>query len=330
MQDNSRPEFGVLLLQMGGPETLDDVGPFIKAMLSDKNIMDMCPAARLPLANLIATFRAPRSKRQYQAIGGGSPIGSITQAQADALAKSIAEFGKSVPVQVGMRYTTPSIADGVKSLVKQGVETIVALPLHPQWSKTTTGSAFDVVKQVVDSMDCPPAVIYIDEWAKEPGYIHAVADSIKEALAQIPAEELHKTRVLFSAHGLPESYVKRGDPYQVHVCRTVDAVMDVLDMPELSVVTTYQSRMGPVKWLSPSTSDQIQAAAGEGYSSLVIVPITFVSDHLETLYEINIAYRDLAAKAGVKHFVPAASLNESPTFIEALTRLVYRAVTLPK
>lgn len=317
---------GVLLLQMGGPATQEAVRPFLRRMLSDPAILSMPAAFRIPLATMISVFRAPRSRRQYAAIGGGSPIGAITAAQVEALDAALDRAGNPMPVRVGMRYTAPSIADGLASLGAAGVDRVVVLPLYPQWSNTTTGSSIAEVRRVLDRMDAPPKALFVEDWPDDPGYVGAVARTVRQALAEVPADLLPRTRILFSAHGLPVRYVEAGDPYPERVARTVAAVMARLGDGAPESTTCFQSRLGPVKWLEPSTTQAISRAAADGVRALVVVPVAFVSDHLETLFEIDREYRAVANEAGIAVFVRAPSLNDAPDFADALAGLVLDAL----
>jgi ferrochelatase len=326
MGSGSAERPGVLLLQMGGPGSQEAVRPFLRRMLSDPAILAMPAAVRIPLATMISIFRAPRSRRQYAEIGGGSPIGAITAAQAEALTEALARAGRPMPVRVGMRYTEPSIADGLAGLAAAGADHVVILPLYPQWSKTTTGSSVAVVRRVLDRMDGPPRALFIEDWPDEPGYVAAVARTVRQALAEVPADLLPQTRILFSAHGLPVRYVEAGDPYPERVARTVAAVMARLGDGTPEARTCFQSRLGPVQWLEPSTGQAIAGAAADGVRALVVVPIAFVSDHLETLFEIDREYRAVAREAGIAVFARAPSLNDAPDFADALAGLVLDAL----
>lgn len=326
MADPGTTRTGVLLLQMGGPASLDRVGPFLRRMLSDPAILAMPAVVRLPLAAMISVIRAPRSRRQYAAIGGGSPIGAITDAQAHALSSALNRAGHPMPVRVGMRYTEPSITHALNALVADGADAVVALPLYPQWSQTTTGSSFAEVRRVLGRMSAAPRVTFIKDWPDEPGYVAAVARTIREALAQVPAALRPQTRILFSAHGLPVRYVEAGDPYPQRVALTVAAVVAHLGAEAPQVATCFQSRLGPVKWLEPSTMDAIHQAADDGIAALVVVPIAFVSDHLETRFEIDREYREMAHAAGIPVFVRAPSLNDARDFADALAGLVTQAL----
>jgi len=319
------PDTAVLVLQSGGPDTTRHVRRFIRRMLSDRAILAMPGAVRIPLAAAIALFRAPRVGRQYARIGGGSPIRKHTEAQAARLEEALLRLGHALPVLVGMRYSDPSIEAAVERVRRMGgIRELVLLPLFPQYSGTTTGSAFAAVERA--ARDVPGLrLVPIPDWADERRYAEAVAGTIDTALSRLTLRGRRRPVVLFSAHGLPVRYVEDGDPYPDRVAATVRAVEEAMGdaMPRHSVC--YQSRLGPVKWLEPNTHDAILAAAAEGASAVVLVPIAFVCDHLETLYEMDVEYRAVAEGAGVE-FARAPALNDSAELATALAAVVVRAL----
>lgn len=320
------PDAGVLLLQMGGPENVDAVRPFIRNMLSDAAILAAPGFVRLPLAAWIAWRRAPHVRAQYRQIGGGSPIGAITARQAEGLARVLAEGGTPMPVWVAMRYTRPTVQDALAQAAGAGIRRLVLLPLYPQHSRTTTGSSLTQAVRAADRLAPALRRVVVEDWADDPAYVAAVARTVDEALDRLGPLARARSRVLFSAHGLPERYVQKGDRYPERVAATVSAVAGLLGgrMPDWGIA--YQSRVGPVRWLEPDTAAEIGRAAAEGIRGLVLVPIAFVSDHLETLYEMDVTYREQALAAGVTEFVRAASMNEAPDFLAALAGIVRRAL----
>jgi ferrochelatase len=295
-------------------------------MLSDPAILAMPGFVRLPLAAFIAARRAGKVRSQYREIGGGSPIGPITDRQARAVAAFLEREKGPMPVLVGMRYTEPSIANALAESVRKGLSRLVVMPLHPQWSDTTTGSAFREVHRVINGMRNAPEMSFIADFAEDPDYVAAVAGTVEEALGTVPTDLMPRTRVLFSAHGLPVRYVERGDPYPSRIEATTRAVMTRLGERNISHEICYQSRVGPVRWLEPSTETAIERAASDGIRAIVMVPVAFASDHLETLHEIDRIYRDMARNAGIPVFARAPSLNDRPDFTSALARIVLRAL----
>lgn len=322
LRTDPHQDTGVLLLQMGGPATLKDVRRFLFRMLSDPAILAMPGPIRLPLAGLIALLRAPKVRKQYGSIGGGSPIVRTSLRQASALAEALEAAGHPLPVVLGNRYVPPTIREAVRTLADRGVKRLLALPLYPQYSETTTGSAFREVRKAIRSQAREMELLEIRDYADHSGYAAAVAETLNQALGTLSPEDLANARILFSAHGLPVRYVEAGDPYPERVAASVDAVLSAAGTAVPDHATCFQSRVGPVEWLSPSTEDSLAESAQKGVTSVIMVPISFVSDHLETLYEMDRLYRDLAARSGIGKFVRVPALNESRTFINALTGIV--------
>ncbi len=302
---------GIILLNLGGPETLSDVRPFLYNLFSDREIIPLGPRPlQRPIAFLISIFRAPKTKAAYKLIGGGSPIYEITLKQADLLSKSLG----GMPVYVGMRYWRPFIDDEIKRAKADGITKLIGLSLYPHYSRATTGSTREVF--LAASSKAKIETDFIDYWYDHPLYIRALVELISKDLNWADV-------LLFSAHSLPESFIKEGDPYLDHIIGTIKAVMSELKRVRKvpPYMLSFQSRSGPVKWLEPSTDEAIKELARKGAKNILVVPISFVSDHIETLYEIDILYRDMAEKEGVNlHRVD--SLNTYPLFIEALKDLV--------
>lgn len=321
------PDTGVLLIQMGGPASLAEVRPFLRRILSDSAVVALPSFLRNPLALLVSWTRAPCVKRQYAAIGGGSPITRITMAQAAGLEEALALAGHPMPVLVGQRYSTPTIRDALERARGMGLSRLVILPLYPQFSETTTGSAWREAVRV-RSMVAPGMRLHlVRDHADHPGYVRAVAATVREAMSVLSEEGRSKARVLFSAHGLPVRYVERGDPYPDRVVASVRAVVARLDdeMPDFAIC--YQSRLGPARWLGPSTREALKHAARDGVTGVVLVPISFVSDHLETLYEMDILLRKEALTLGIREVVRARSLNASKAYMATLAQIVISSLT---
>jgi ferrochelatase len=316
----------VLLLQLGGPSSRAEVRPFIRRMLSDPAILAAPAFVRLPLAAWIAWRRAPMVIGEYNRIGGFSPIGPITAAQAAAVERALAAAGRPLPVGVAMRHAAPSTADAVGRAVAAGARRLVLVPLYPQYSHTTTGSAFAEVDQVLARLPVRVETVRVRDFADDPGYIAAVAATVETALDGLDEAGRRDPVILFSAHGLPIRNVERGDPYPERVAATVAAVTARLGHRAARFVTCFQSRVGPVRWLEPSTRDALRDAAAACATAVVQVPIAFVSDHLETLYEMDVEHRELARDLGIPAFARARSLNDDPAFAAALARLVLQVV----
>ncbi len=316
------PDTGVLALQMGGPATLAEVRPFLRRMLSDPAVVALPGPLRVPLAFAVSWARAPRVRRQYEAIGGGSPITRLSLAQAARLEEALNAAGHPMPVLLGQRHARPTVREAVAQAWGMGIARLVLLPLYPQFSETTTGSALREVGRVARKVAPEMRLHPVRDYADHPAYARAVAETVREALDALSDEGRSNARVLFSAHGLPVRYVSRGDPYPERVAASVRAVVARVgeQMPRFTVC--YQSRVGPARWLGPSTREALEQAAREGASAVVLVPISFVSDHLETLYEMDILYREEARALGIREVVRARSLNDSRSFASALAQIV--------
>lgn len=306
----------LILLNMGGPDSLDAVEPFLYNLFSDRELIQLPAGALLqkPFAKLISHFRAKRVVENYRTIGGRSPLLEWTQKQAAGIAERL----EHVRPYVIMRYWHP-LADAVLEEVRQaGIERAVVLSMYPHYTGATTGSSVNDFKRAAAKVH--PGLDYqlIEDWYDWPAYLDALANRIREGLAGGPEDET--LRILFSAHALPQKFIDRGDPYQEHVMATVEGVMQrVGDYPW---EVAFQSRSGPVKWMEPGTEEMIGKLAKEGCKSLLMVPISFVSDHIETLEEIDVEYRDLALAHGISNFRRAPSLNDHGDFLQALADLV--------
>lgn len=318
---------GVLLFNLGGPETLDDVKPFLFNLFSDPDIIRLpIKAIQKPLAWLIATSRYKKSSGYYAKIGGGSPLRRITDEQARALKEALERRGIRAGVYVGMRYWAPFTEEAVARIERDRVTHLVILPLYPQFSISTTGSSLNRLRDILSKGGYGPArASVVCSWETDPGYVSALARSVEEELARFPDRSPSKTHILFSAHSVPVRYIEEGDPYLDQTRKTVSACMRLLgeDRPHS---LSFQSKVGPVKWLQPSTEEAVRRLASEGASQVLLVPVSFVSEHIETLYELDILYRDVAAETGIEHYRRVGALNCRPDFIDALARLVERAV----
>ena len=320
----------VILLNLGGPDSLAAVEPFLYNLFSDPDIIDF-PGSflfRKRLAKLISTRRAPMVEKQYAKIGGKSPIKEFTLRQADLLEERLNER-VDARVLVAMRYWNPSTDDAIDAVLAEGIEKVVLLPLYPQFSKATTVSSSKewekraTERGVAENFD----VVAIDHYHTNDRYVQAIVERINEGLERFPAEIRDQVTIIFSAHGTPMKLVRSGDPYSGHIKETVAAVTASGGYTQPQTLC-YQSKVGPLKWLTPSTPDTVKRLAGEGVRHMLIVPIAFTSDHLETLFELNIEYRRVAKEAGVEQYEMTEGLNDSPTFIDALANLVFEKLGL--
>ncbi len=313
---HTKKKLGVLLLNLGGPDKLQDVKPFLYNLFSDRQIIKLGPSfLQKPIASFIAWRRAPKSIECYRKIGGGSPIGHITASQARALESSLA-YDLSCPVRVCMRYWSPFSHEAVKNFLKEGVEEIIALPLYPHYSVATTGSSFTDLEKSIDKNNKTIKLHKIKSWPEQPSYIAALRQKIEKGLKLFPTKQ--SVQIVYSAHSLPKSFIDKGDPYVEHLNKTISALKAVSGLHGL---LCYQSRSGPVEWLEPSTPDTLKALASNGCKNILMVPLSFVSDHVETLYEISMLYKEKALKLGMQ-LECTEGLNDNPVFINGLKELI--------
>ena len=319
-------ERGVLLLNLGGPETLEDVRPFLYNLFSDPDIIRIGNGVlRRMLAWTIATARQGKSRALYRKIGGGSPLRRITEEQAAALEAALAARGAGARVYVGMRCWKPSIDDAVDRIRRDGVRRLLLLPLFPQYSETTTGSCFRHFRALAErhSLSAGMDISYVNEWFGEPLYLEAMAELIRAGLERFPAGARGGVHLLYSAHSLPARYIREGDPYLDQTRKCVDLINRQLGTGNPSTLA-FQSKVGPVEWIGPDTRAVLGDLARDGVGQVLAVPVSFVSDHIETLEEIDIEYRELAAGLGIARFHRADAPNVHPRFIEALAAVVLR------
>ena len=319
---NSKRRLGVVLFQLGGPDTLEAIEPFLFNLFCDPDIIDF-PFARIgrkPLAKLISSTRAKRVQHHYSVIGGGSPIRKFTEQQATALESRLRDEGFNAHCYVAMRYWHPFTAEAIARLSTAKCEEVVLLPLYPHYSSTTTGSSLNEWNRLFHD-DVP--VHLVENFYRNDLYLDALTEKIDEALARFPQSE--RVELVFSAHSVPVSVIHKGDPYQMQIQETVELLMRRGGWSHGHRLC-YQSKVGASKWLQPSLHTTLRHLANEGANNVCIIPISFVSDHVETLGEINHEAREEAEKLGIERFEMSAGLNSCPKFIEALADLVSKAV----
>jgi ferrochelatase len=379
--DNKKEIIGVVLLNLGGPDSIQAVRPFLYNLFSDRQIIKLSLSfMQRPLAWLISTIRSIKTKKMYSLIGNKSPILDITMAQAKALEEALNLssikspqppfakggdniWGKITPhftkggnggitnsslsfrVYVGMRYWYPLIEEVIPEIYNAGINKLIVISLYPQYSVATSGSSLSKFKEVASRY--PMEIFCISSFFNHPLYIEALVDVIKKGLESFgqkspplsspltkggqrgginseprtPNSELD-VHVLFSAHSLPQKIIDEGDPYVYQIMGTIEEITKII---QIKWHLSYQSKSGPVKWLEPSTDEKLKELAGEGVKNVLVVPISFVSDHIETLYEIDILYKNLAEKLGIK-LKRVESLNTHPVFIGALKDMVQKNV----
>jgi ferrochelatase len=316
-------KLGIILFNLGGPDSPDAVEPFLRNLFSDPAIITLPTLVRIPLARFIARRRAPLARVIYAQIGGCSPILEETQKQARALEQALAAPGIEVRAFVAMRCWHP-FSDGTALAVKNfGPDHIVALPLYPQYSTTTSASSFKDWDRAAKKVHLTQPTTRVCCYPDEPGFIAAATAKIRAVLVDLNPGLSY--RLLLSAHGLPKKVVAGGDPYQWQVERTARALVAALAVEQLEMTVCYQSRVGPLKWLEPATDAEIRKAGAEG-KGVIVAPIAFVSEHSETLVELDMEYAKLAQEAGVPDYRRAATVGADPAFIAGLAGLVRRAV----
>ncbi|MBI3113452.1 MAG: ferrochelatase [Rhodospirillales bacterium] len=315
----------VVLFNLGGPDSLAAVEPFLFNLFDDPAIIDLPTLLRRPLAKLISKRRAPTARAIYAELGGGSPLLAETEAQAVALQREVAKEsgGAEVRVFIAMRYWHPMSDEAAAAIKAFAPDEIVLLPLYPQYSTTTTGSSLDDWQRAAAKAGLTQPTRAVCCYPTEEGFVRAQAVQIAPALAEAASQG--RPRLLFSAHGLPKKVVAGGDPYQWQVERTcvavVAALADMHGRANLDWVVCYQSRVGPLQWIGPSIEDELARAGGVGVP-VVVVPIAFVSEHSETLVELDIEYRKRAREFGVPDYVRVRTPGVHKDFIAGLSRVV--------
>jgi ferrochelatase len=320
-------KLAIVLFNLGGPDSPESVEPFLRNLFSDPAIIDLPGIVRKPLARFIARRRAPLARKIYDHIGGRSPILEETQAQARALEAEVSSDGVEARAFVAMRCWHP-FSDGAAEAVRRfGADRIVLLPLYPQYSTTTTASSLKDWDRAARKAGLTAPTARVCCYPANDGFIAAAADKIRTAMRN-PKDGI-SYRLLLSAHGLPKRVIEKGDPYQWQVEQTAAALVDALGMEnsssgKLDYQVCYQSRVGPLKWLEPSTDGEIRRAGAEG-KGLIVAPIAFVSEHSETLVELDIEYGKLAREAGVPDYRRAGTVGAAADFIGGLAGLVRKA-----
>lgn len=329
-------KIGVVLLNMGGPDSLEAVQPFLFNLFHDNDIITLPLRGFLlqwPLAKLISWRRARFVRGYYARIGRKSPLAKITARQALELERRLnAAHPGRFRCYVAMRYWHPFTSAALAQMEADGVTRIVALTLYPHYTTATTGSSLNELSRQLHRSSALSGLqlLTIDRWYDEPAYLDALAARVHFGLRKFAAEDRKRVMLLFSAHGLPVTFIAKGDPYVDHLHSTISGVVARLTLREQHIYDwrlSFQSRAGPTKWLEPNTEDALKQLAAEGRRDVLVVPISFVSDHIETLYEIDMLFGDEARALGL-NFKRAPSLNLDARFIEALASLVERRVGL--
>ena len=308
----------VILFNLGGPDKLENVEPFLFNLFNDPAILNLPSFVRYPLAKLIANRRAPTAKKIYQELGGSSPILKLTEEQSSSLEQSLNKYDKDSEYKcfVVMRCWHPRAENVINQVINFNPEEIILMPLYPQYSAATSGSSIKEWNDVCKKNNFKVKTSTICCYPTDKNFVEAHKNEIVKKI-----KDLNNFKLIFSAHGLPEKNIKKGDPYQWQVEQSVNKIVKSLNIQDLDWILSYQSRVGPLKWIGPSTEDIIVENSKLG-KHIVLVPIAFVSEHSETLVELDIEYKELADKNGCKNYsrVPALGTNEN--FIKAMSNLI--------
>jgi ferrochelatase len=306
---------------MGGPDSLEAVEPFLYNLFSDRELIHLPLGAVLqkPFARVLSHFRAKKVRENYALIGGKSPLLHWTTRQAEGIAR---ELGPPFRPAVVMRYWHPTAEETLRRLALEGVERAVVLSMYPHYTGATTGSSVGDFRRTAARVHPRLQYSLIEQWYDWPGYLDALAGRVRAGLELFHELTRDQVQILFSAHALPQKFIDRGDPYLEHVLATVKGVMERIG--ERSWHLGFQSRSGPVEWMEPDTVEVLDLLAADGHEAVLMVPISFVSDHIETLCEIDYEYAEHARSKGIRLFRRSPSLNDHPDFLRAMADLVRR------
>jgi ferrochelatase len=315
----------VVLLNMGGPNDQNDVAPFLLRLFSDPRLIRFPGGAAFQplLARLIVLFRSTEARRRYALIGGGSPVIKSTEAQRTALADELARRRKALPVFTAFNYSHPDSTDAAQAIKAKGITRIVPISLYPQYAMATTGSSVAALKSAINAQEISTEILPVPDYSQHPAYIEAISVRIRECLRA--AESLDDFYLLFSAHGLPLYTAAEGEQYPSRIAATTALVLSQLNRRTHWSIS-YQSAAGPLLWLRPYTEDIIPALARRGVKKLIVVPVSFISDHIETLCEVDIEYRELAVAQGITDFRMSRAVEAHPLFIKALADSIESAL----
>jgi protoporphyrin/coproporphyrin ferrochelatase len=315
---------GIVMMNLGGPATLDDVEPFLLELFADREIIQL-PFQRW-LGPFIARRRTPKVRGLYANIGGGSPILRYTEAQGRGMVSRLDRLSPATAPHkfyVAFRYTRPTSEDALRAMKADGVERAVAFTQYPQYSCSTTGSSLNELWRAASRTGLREAFEWsiIDRWPVHPGFIDAMTETVRDGLSQFETRDRAKVILLFSAHSLPLGVIDRGDAYPQEVGASVQRVIERLGVTN-PYILAYQSDVGPVRWLGPSTEQVLRRLGTRGHTHVLVVPIAFTSDHIETLSELDREYGEVAHASGITHYRRAPALNDRPLFLDGLARIV--------
>jgi protoporphyrin/coproporphyrin ferrochelatase len=326
-RENRHPT-GIVMMNLGGPRTLDDVGPFLLKLFEDREII------QLPMQSFLGPFiakrRTPAVQKLYEEIGGGSPILELTELQGREMVKRLDELSpETAPHRfyVAFRYVEPLSEDALRQMKADGVRRAIAFTQYPQFSCATTGSSLNELWRAAarEGLDGDFDWSVIDRWPTHPTFIEAMTRTVRAGLDSFDAEDRDDVLILVSAHSLPIKIINRGDPYPQEIGATVHEVMKRLEFSH-EYLLSYQSEVGPVSWLGASTEKVIRMLGASGRKNVLVVGIAFTTDHIETLSEIDIEYGGLARDVGITNFKRAPALNDDEVFLDALAEIVYEHI----
>lgn len=323
-ETDSHPHTGILMLNLGGPGTQAEVGPYLERMFLDHELIPL--PAQAQLGRFIARRRTRKVQGRYAEIGGGSPIYRWTEAQGEGMTRRLDEMSPATAPHrhyIAFRYADPLTESALRQMQADEVTRAIAFTQYPQWSCSTTGASLNELWREVSRLGLSDAFSWsvIDRWHTHPAFINAMAAKVREGLAQFDAGERNDVLLLFSAHSLPLNVIDRGDAYPQEVGATVQKVIEALGFSN-EFLLSYQSDIPPLKWQGPSTEGVIRALGRQRRQRVLVVPIAFTSDHIETLHELDIEYAGLAQEVGIAQFKRAPALNDDPRFIDALAEIV--------
>ena len=310
-------KYGLILTYMGGPENSKEVRPFLSNLFNDPNIIGIPQPIRFLVSRLIAYGRASKAIEHYNEIGGGSPLKKLTSMQANKVAEVIKSRGYNCTVTTGYSYCNPFIKDSISQFVNGDYEKIISIPLYPQYSITTFGSIERDLKKAARKFGLSDRLSIVKPYYNHDLYTRASVELVIKAIEKLDANIPY--RVIFTAHALPQSVIDKGDPYRKQIEEAVAKILTKCKIDDY--VLSFQSKIGPVKWMKPSTVETVEKAGTEGIKQLAVIPIGFTCDHVETLHELDIELAEIAHKAGIDKFVRGGVFNDHPLFIDLLTEL---------
>jgi ferrochelatase len=311
-------KIAIVLINMGGPANLSEVRSFLYNLFNDSHIISLPQPLRGTLARIISMARAPGVKKHYALIGGGSPLQNWTGKQAKKVQAILSDRYPKIMVKTAYSYTVPRIADRLAELAMSGYDNIIACPLYPQYSAATLGSVYADLEKGRKKYALNKSLKITRPFYEHPQYISAIVQTLRTAISEIDLSG--KYHVIFSAHALPQSYLDRGDPYRQQIERTIALVLKEYPLDNYSL--SFQSKIGPVAWMKPSTIETVRQIGQSGVRQAIVMPIGFVCDHIETLYELDIELESIAKESGITKFVRGETFNDSDSFAQLLVSLI--------